>query len=293
MQSETVPKAIDKYNKKIQAAYDNEDLLAEASKKTGENIFVGTSLESTVLTLESPTFVPARHSIDVGGQCFLLAQEEALKSLKQRKVLAAMEGLTHQFFEYNGTKLNCFPALVDHVLKGGNPREFSFLQDAFPHREGEIGRAYEEIEQFMQAYKPGANFVVFRRLNPYLPVNAYWSQGWFSRKEVEEPLRSLPAPMAIETPEVTMSYSSENGAKITDGATDNIGISKSGIITLERAIIVVRGINNRIEYKHLERKPASEDLSHRELACLMHHVAISGQAKLQLSVYGIVKDDSP
>jgi hypothetical protein len=158
-----------------------------------------------------------------------------------------------------------------------------------------MSMAYAEIEQFRQVYKPASpdRLSVFRRLNPYAPVDAYWSQGWFSKKEVEEPLQGFPTPTAIEASEVTMMYSTETGAKITDGATDNIGLSKSGVITLEKAILVVKGIRNTIEYRHLEGKSQGNNLSNRELACLMHHVIISGQATLQLSVYGIIKDDSP
>jgi hypothetical protein len=295
MPSEAIPKSIDKYLEKIKAAYQNEDLLVQASKNLRENIFVAHSLESTVLTLQNPTFVPPRHSIEVDGQCFLLAQEEALKSLRQRKNLTVLEGFSNRFFEYNGTVLNCFPALVDHVLRGGRPGTFPFLQDALPHSDIEMSMAYAEIEQFRQVYKPASpdRLSVFRRLNPYAPVDAYWSQGWFSKKEVEEPLQGFPTPTAIEASEVTMMYSTETGAKITDGATDNIGLSKSGVITLEKAILVVKGIRNTIEYRHLEGKSQGNNLSNRELACLMHHVIISGQATLQLSVYGIIKDDSP
>ncbi len=295
METETLKPPIDKHLQGIQAAYHNEDILVEASKRAGQNLFVAISLESIVLKLKKPQFMFARYSMDISDDCYLIAQTEALKALKKRRQLTIIQGLSGLPFSYNGELLNCFPALVDHMMRGGRPGTFSFLQDAFPDSQGDLGKAYREIEQFKHVYNTNAapeNLAVFRKLNPFTPVNGYWNQSRYFRKEVDKLLPSFPSPIAFDAEEVTFVYSSETGAKTTDGATDNIGINHNGIITLENARFVVHGVKSTISYQKAS-PPNKLRIPWLEMAYFDNHITISGQASLQLSVYGTVKDDSP
>ncbi len=116
MESASVRPSIESYLERIHAAYKNEDLFAEASKREGKNYFVADSLESNILTITEPRINLPRHSIDTDGTCFLISHSEALKALKQRYHVTAIFGTSRQTFSYQGKKLNCFPALVDHML---------------------------------------------------------------------------------------------------------------------------------------------------------------------------------
>ena len=299
MESASVRPTIENYLERIHAAYKNEDLFAEASKRKGKNYFVADSLESNILTITKPQINLPRYSIYADGTCFLLSHSEALKALKQRYHITASLGLSKKIFAYNGKKLNCFPALVDHMLKGGKLGSFPFLQDVWP--ENRLSDSYGEIRQFSQVYNPNneERILMFKKLKPFTPVNEYWSGSSQTGKEVNGTLTSFSLPVSINAEEVTMAYSSKNGAKISDGATDNIGICDKGIITLENVRLVVTGVDNTIIYerlidaetRRLGKKPETESLI--ELTCLHNHIDITGKASLQMSVYGAVKDDSP
>ncbi len=300
MESTSARLSIEKCIERIHAAYNNEDLFVEASKRENKNHFVADSLESNVLTITEPRINLPRHSIDTRGAYFLLSHSEALKALKQRYHVTVKLGMSNQTFEYHGKKLNCFPALVDHVLKGDRLGSFQFMRDVWPTNA--LTEAYGDIRQFSQVYNPNTaeeRLVMFRRLKPFTPIDEYWTEGLFTRKEVSGILPSFSLPVSIEAQEVTMTYSSKNGAKISDGTTDNIGISNRGIITLENARIIITGVNNTIVYealidaetRRLGKIPETD--SYIERCCLHHHIEITGKASLQMSVYGTVKDDSP
>ncbi len=154
--------------------------------------------------------------------------------------------------------------------------------------------------RFSQVYNPNKEerILMFRKLKPFTPINEYWSGSNFICKEVSGTLTSFSLPVSISAKEVTMSYSSKNGAKISDGATDNIGISNKGIITLENVRLVVTSVNNTIAYERLidaetKRLGKIETDSYIDRSCLNYHIDITGKAPLQMSVYGTVKDDSP
>ncbi len=296
METETLKPPIDKYIQHIQAAYHNEDILVEASKRAKQNLFVATSLESIVLALKKPRFMFARYSMDVTDDCYLIAQTEALKALKMSRQLTIIQGSSGMPFSYNGELLNCFPALVDHMIRGGRPGSFPFLQDAFPDSYGDLGKAYREIEQFKHVYNTNAapeHLAVFKKLNPFTPVNGYWSESSYFRKEVDKTLPSFPSPIAFDAEKATFAYSSETGSKTTDGATDNIGRNHTGMITLENARFVAHGVKSTISYQKPNRPTDRLRIPWLEMAYFDHHVTISGNASLKLSVYGTVKDDSP
>jgi len=282
------------YLPKIQAAYDNDDILLAASRIQGKNLFAGVDLETTLLTLEDP-YIDAEglRDTDVKEKCFLLAHDEAVSSLKQRcLVTTVQEGLndTNWLVAYQG-KGNCYPALVDHLLQGHELATFRFLARA-NFISPSVGNGISEVRNFRSIYYPGApndTLLLARKINPIEP--AYEER--IVKSEKQNPFPPFFAPANIRARELNMEYSSVRGVKITDGAS-NYYIANKGVITLENAIIAVQGVRNDIKGEKM--KVATRELvtlTGSEFEAIRTHVDIEGNAMLKFAVYGVVKSDAP
>jgi len=305
---------------KITAAYENEDILATASRRHKKNLLAGVSLETIALTLTDSQISFGGSTVAVKGTCYLVSYAEALKALKLRKFVTLKQMfISEDPYSFKGKIINCYPALVDYILKGGSLEKSCFFRDV-PVREREVLREpLAEVEGFKQVYDPNAkkdDLLLLSNLNPLQPLLIYDRNGKHY-SFFDEPLRKFSPPVEITAVEVSdLEYSSAQDVKRTDGATDNINRTKKGIVTLDDAQLVVQGVHHDILEERLAdtlRKAVEKKLKLRqpltalgdrwlfpvlglgpfEAECVRAHIDIHGEAPLQLGVYGTVKDDGP
>ena len=233
--------------KDIETAYENNDLLLDASKvqarvhgsDIGRNIAVDVSALTRLITLKNTKLIYNGEAVHVPGANYLISFKELEHTITERRAVI-----------YGGR--NIVPTLVEGIM---SRRDANASLSLRAYREGERQHyqewvkkgGLEELTAFAEISKArqttnktidNKGAVLLGNLSPIILQVNY-------RRDNSAPIQNnylarISLPLVIEAEEAEFTFNSEGGVKISDGD-DNVGICKEGILEFEDLHLYVLG----------------------------------------------------